>query len=359
MGAPAGSPPPGHRLSRSGSRGGMGESRARKLNPEAVWAVPPKVRLMRKMLERAFLDPLRGSAHRVPDLQPRAAAAVLVRPVAPLRCDAFEPEPAGVREHGAAVRRLDVLDHLDAVARSAQQARERSLTCRQQTPRRVLRSGRCSPIYLGPERKAAGRNLQSRFKANRLEHGLYLRPVGAIRKMQYMLGAQYIVFPVALRREHQKLIGRAINLVRVDVMIDRICPNAPSAGGRNPPLQCVRNFLAVPQSHRSWLFSIGHRTDRLKGQAASFARSAPSRRAARTPDPVKQRDAAEGNSPDRKNDGDPGPATTIERSAALAKHVGTDDDAAQCRCFQQSDISAGHGRLHEARCLLSSVCDPE
>jgi hypothetical protein len=61
MGAPAGSPPPGHRLSRSGSRGGMGESRARKLNPEAVWAVPPKVGLIRKMLECA-LDALRDEA---------------------------------------------------------------------------------------------------------------------------------------------------------------------------------------------------------------------------------------------------------------------------------------------------------
>jgi hypothetical protein len=54
--------------------GGVGESRARKLNPEAAWAVPSKVRLIRKMLEGALLDALRDEA---PGFLDRSAVARL------------------------------------------------------------------------------------------------------------------------------------------------------------------------------------------------------------------------------------------------------------------------------------------
>ncbi len=40
--------------------------------------------------------------------------------VAALRHDAFEAEPAGVLEHGGAVRRLNVLEELDAISGPAQ-----------------------------------------------------------------------------------------------------------------------------------------------------------------------------------------------------------------------------------------------
>jgi hypothetical protein len=52
-------------------------------------------------------------------LEPRPAAPVLIRPVAPLRDNAFQAEPACVLEHGATVGRLEVLDDLDAVLRTA------------------------------------------------------------------------------------------------------------------------------------------------------------------------------------------------------------------------------------------------
>src|SRR5262249_53380391 len=60
-------------------------------------------------------------------LEPGAAAAGPVRRVAALRHDPLEAEPKGMTEHGAAVLRLDMLDHLDAVGRPAQRARERGL----------------------------------------------------------------------------------------------------------------------------------------------------------------------------------------------------------------------------------------
>jgi hypothetical protein len=42
----------------------------------------------------------------------------------------------------------------------------------------------------------------------------------------------------------------------------------------------------------------------------------------------------------------------------LAKHEGTGDDAAQCRCFQQSDVPAGHGRLHRSTQGASVAAQP-
>jgi len=52
--------------------------------------------------ESPILYPLGSRTRLVLDLQPRPAAAVLVRRIAPFRHDALEAELAGVREHGRA-----------------------------------------------------------------------------------------------------------------------------------------------------------------------------------------------------------------------------------------------------------------
>src|SRR5690349_6864013 len=91
MCAPAGSPPPGHRLSKVLGGGGVGESRTRNLNPQAVSTVPPDVRLIQKMLEHAFLDTLRHGARWVLDLSPHKAAAV---PVMSRRFDTIPSRPS-------------------------------------------------------------------------------------------------------------------------------------------------------------------------------------------------------------------------------------------------------------------------